>query len=38
MKIQSEHLLINGPVGKSEMIVENPGAPRGIAMIGHPHP
>jgi alpha/beta superfamily hydrolase len=31
MKIQPEHLLIDGPVGKIEIIVENPGAPRGIA-------
>ncbi|WP_291987732.1 alpha/beta hydrolase [Candidatus Accumulibacter sp. ACC007] len=38
MKVQPEHLLIDGPVGKVEVIVENPGAPRGIAMIGHPHP
>ena len=38
MKIQPEHLLIDGPVGKIEVTIENPGAPRGIAMIGHPHP
>ncbi|MBL8369191.1 MAG: alpha/beta hydrolase, partial [Candidatus Accumulibacter sp.] len=38
MKVQPEHLLFDGPVGKIEVIVENPGAPRGIAMIGHPHP
>ena len=38
MKVQPEHLLFDGPVGKIEVIVENPGAPRGIAMMGHPHP
>ena len=38
MRLQAEQLLIDGPVGKIEMIVENPGAPCGIALIGHPHP
>ncbi|HOL64358.1 MAG TPA: alpha/beta hydrolase [Accumulibacter sp.] len=38
MKLQAEQLLIDGPVGKIEVIVENPGAPRGIALIAHPHP
>ncbi len=38
MKIQPEHLLIDGPAGRIDVLVENPGAPRGIALIGHPHP
>lgn len=31
-------VLIDGPVGKIEVLIDNPGAPRGIALIGHPHP
>ncbi|EXI68375.1 MAG: putative esterase of the alpha/beta hydrolase fold protein [Candidatus Accumulibacter adjunctus] len=38
MKVPTEHLLVDGPVGKIEITVENPGAPRGIALIAHPHP
>ncbi len=38
MKIVEENLHIDGPAGVIEMIVENPGAPRGIALICHPHP
>ncbi|MCM8594319.1 alpha/beta hydrolase [Accumulibacter sp.] len=38
MRIQPEPLLIDGPAGRIEVIVENPGAPRGIALIAHPHP
>ena len=38
MKINEETLLIDGPAGAIELIVENPGAPRGIALICHPHP
>lgn len=38
MKLTEEKLLLDGPAGKIDVIVENPGAPRGIAMIGHPHP
>jgi alpha/beta superfamily hydrolase len=38
MKLTEEKLLIDGPAGKIDIIVENPGAPRGIALIGHPHP
>lgn len=38
MRLQAEQLFIDGPVGKIESIVENPGAPRGIALIAHPHP
>lgn len=38
MKAQEEKILIDGPAGKIDVIVENPGAPRGIALIAHPHP
>ena len=38
MKRNEETLLIDGPVGAIETIVENPGAPRGIALVAHPHP
>lgn len=38
MKTPEEKILVDGPVGPIETIVENPGAPRGIALIGHPHP
>lgn len=38
MKRNEETLLIDGPVGVIETIVENPGAPRGIALVAHPHP
>ena len=35
---REEKILIDGPVGKIEVLIDNPGAPRGIALIGHPHP
>ena len=38
MKRNEETLLIDGPAGAIETIVENPGAPRGIALVAHPHP
>lgn len=38
MRTVEERLLIDGPVGKIDTILENPGAPRGIALIAHPHP
>ena len=38
MKLNEEKVFIDGPAGTIEMIVENPGAPRGIALICHPHP
>lgn len=38
MALNEEKILIDGPVGPIELIVENPGAPRGIALIAHPHP
>lgn len=38
MKLVEEILHIDGPAGVIELIVENPGAERGIALICHPHP
>lgn len=38
MKMTEEKLHLDGPAGAIEVIVENPGAPRGIALICHPHP
>ena len=38
MKLIEEKMSIEGPAGPIEVIVENPGAPRGIALICHPHP
>jgi alpha/beta superfamily hydrolase len=38
MKLSEENIHLDGPVGVIELIVENPGAPRGIALICHPHP
>lgn len=38
MKLNEEKIFIDGPAGAIELIVENPGAPRGIALICHPHP
>ena len=38
MRIEPQLLLIDGPVGPVETIVEAPAAPKGIALVGHPHP
>lgn len=38
MKASAEKIHIDGPVGKIEVLVENPGTPRGIALVAHPHP
>ena len=38
MKVSEEKIYIDGPVGKIEVIMERPDAPRGIALIAHPHP
>lgn len=38
MRIAPEHLHIDGPVGPIELIIEAPAHPRGIALVGHPHP
>ena len=36
--MKAEHLLLDGPAGKIETIVERPAHLRGIALIAHPHP
>ncbi|MBS1230731.1 MAG: putative hydrolase of the alpha/beta superfamily [Proteobacteria bacterium] len=38
MKQSQETIHLDGPAGAIEVIVENPGAPRGIALVCHPHP
>ena len=38
MRAPEEKILIDGPAGKIDIIVENPGAPKGIALVCHPHP
>ena len=38
MRINEEIVVFDGPAGAIETIVENPGTPRGIALVCHPHP
>ncbi|MEN3371672.1 alpha/beta fold hydrolase [Dechloromonas sp. ZS-1] len=38
MKAPEEKFLIDGPAGKIDVIMERPDAPKGIALIAHPHP
>ncbi|MDR2187487.1 MAG: alpha/beta hydrolase [Azonexus sp.] len=38
MRIPEEKLLLDGPAGRIEVIMERPDAPRGIALVAHPHP
>jgi uncharacterized protein len=38
MRIEAQEVLIDGPAGQIESIVEAPAEIRGIALIGHPHP
>ena len=38
MRAPEEKALIDGPAGKIELVIENPGAPKGIALVCHPHP
>jgi hypothetical protein len=38
MRAPEEKILIDGPAGKIDLIMERPDAPRGIALIAHPHP
>lgn len=38
MKPAEETLRIDGPAGVIETLVDQPAQPRGIALIGHPHP
>ncbi|MCX7897058.1 MAG: alpha/beta fold hydrolase [Rhodocyclaceae bacterium] len=36
--MQSEHLEIPGPAGRIELFVDTVAAPKGLALIAHPHP
>jgi len=38
MRASEEKILIDGPAGAIDLIVETPPAPRGIALVCHPHP
>jgi hypothetical protein len=38
MKLTEERFCFEGPDGAIELIVENPGSPRGIVLVCHPHP
>ncbi len=38
MNRNEETIRIDGPAGDIEILLENPGAPRGIALVCHPHP
>jgi len=38
MRIEPKQVLIDGPVGSIDTIVEAPAHPKGIALVGHPHP
>ena len=38
MRAPEEKIVVDGPVGKIDVIMERPDAPRGIALIAHPHP
>ena len=38
MRASEETILVDGTAGAIELIVDNPGAPRGIALVCHPHP
>ena len=38
MKVAEQKIVVNGPAGQIDVIMERPDAPRGIALIAHPHP
>lgn len=38
MKPVEETLLLDGPAGKIEVLLESPAHPKGIALVAHPHP
>ena len=38
MKAPEEKILIDGQAGKIDIIMERPDAPKGIALVAHPHP
>src|SRR5574343_1201893 len=38
MRVVEEKIYVDGPAGQIEVIMERPDAPKGIALIAHPHP
>jgi hypothetical protein len=39
MRASTRRVLVDGPAGKIECAVDDPGAaPRGVALVAHPHP
>jgi len=38
MRVAEEKILVDGPAGNIDVIMERPDAPRGIALVAHPHP
>ena len=36
--MKSENRLLTGPAGQIEVLIDQPAAPRGIALVAHPHP
>ncbi len=38
MKPIEERVLLDGPAGKIDVIIEIPAHPKGIALVAHPHP
>lgn len=38
MKVLEEKIVVAGPAGNIDVIMERPDAPRGIVLIAHPHP
>lgn len=36
--LPTEHVLLNGPDGTIEVLIDVPGQVRGIALVAHPHP
>ena len=38
MRLETRHLLLDGPAGAIDTLLEAPAVPRGIALVAHPHP
>jgi alpha/beta superfamily hydrolase len=38
MRLELQQLLIDGPAGRIDTILETPAHPTGIALVAHPHP
>ena len=38
MRLELQQLLIDGPAGRIDTILEAPAHPKGIALVAHPHP